>query len=265
MALRDQPYLPLYVQDFLTDEKLNECSAESTGVYIRLMCVMHKSEEYGKILLKQKDKQTSKQISNFAMKLARQMPYEAEVIERSLSELVEEEVIAIEGDILFQKRMVKDDKVSSARALAGKKGQESKGKKSDTANTFAEAKPPANTEYENEYAIVNDNERDNEHESKLSKNQENSTPREARRKRGEYGWILLSDKEYNKLLNDLGEDELNRCVGYIDESAQTTGNKNKWKDWNLVIRKCSRDRWGLNNIRAKPNGASALSFLDENI
>ena len=39
MALRDQPYLPLYVLDFLVDEKLAYCSAESTGVYIRLMCM----------------------------------------------------------------------------------------------------------------------------------------------------------------------------------------------------------------------------------
>ena len=44
MALRDQPYIPLYVQDFMTDEKLSECSAESTGVYIRVMCIMHKSQ-----------------------------------------------------------------------------------------------------------------------------------------------------------------------------------------------------------------------------
>lgn len=32
MALRDQPYLPLYVQDFLTDEKLRECSYEAEFV-----------------------------------------------------------------------------------------------------------------------------------------------------------------------------------------------------------------------------------------
>ena len=69
MALRDQPYLPLYVQDFLTDEKLIECSASATGVYIRVMCIMHKSDPYGMILLKQKDKQTSSTIQNFALKL----------------------------------------------------------------------------------------------------------------------------------------------------------------------------------------------------
>ena len=86
MSRREQPYLPLYVMDFLTDEKLVECSAESTGVYIRLMCLMHKSEQYGAILLKQKDKQTGKQIYDFACKLMRQMPYDIETIERSLTE-----------------------------------------------------------------------------------------------------------------------------------------------------------------------------------
>jgi hypothetical protein len=90
MALRNQPYFPLYVQDFLTDEKLIECSAESTGVYIRLLCILHKSEEYGKLLLKQKDKQDLKRLKNFALKLLKQMPYTIAVIEKSLDELLNE-------------------------------------------------------------------------------------------------------------------------------------------------------------------------------
>ena len=57
MSLRNQPYFPLYVQDFLTDEKLNCCSASSQGVYIKIMCLLHKSEVYGELMLKQKDKQ----------------------------------------------------------------------------------------------------------------------------------------------------------------------------------------------------------------
>ena len=62
--------------------------------------------------------------------------------------------------------------------------------------------------------------------------------------RGEYGWVKLTDDQYEKLEEDLGQEELQRCIRYIDESAQSTSNKNKWKDWNLVIRKCSRDGWG---------------------
>lgn len=126
MALRDQPYLPLYVQDFLTDERLNECSAESTGVYIRLMCLMHKSQEYGVILLKQKDKQSGEAAKDFAAKLARQMPYQADVIERSLRELLEEEVVTLDGDRLYQRRMVKDGKLSTVRQEARSKRRSDK-------------------------------------------------------------------------------------------------------------------------------------------
>ena len=66
-----------------------------------------------------------------------------------------------------------------------------------------------------------------------------------RHKHGQYGWVQLSDEEYSNLLCSLGETELNRCITYVDESAQSNGNKNRWKDWNLVIRKCHREGWGL--------------------
>lgn len=156
MALRNQPYLPLYINDFLTDEKLIECSASATGIYIRLMCLMHKSEEYGKILLKQKDKQNVKHLLNFASKLARQMPYSEKVILEGLTELIDEGVLHIEGDVLFQKRMVHDNSVSIQRSISGKKGGEfAQAKIKANAKKFALAKIKANTENENEY--INEN------------------------------------------------------------------------------------------------------------
>lgn len=151
MSLRNQPYIPLYVQDFLTDEKLMECSASATGIYIRLMCILHKSDEYGIILLKQKDKQKESTCLNFAYKLAKFMPYTVDEILAGLTELKNEGVIEIDDDKLTQKRMIKDNAISEARALAGYKG----GKKTQ----FAKAKPKANgkakgeanSEYEIEY------------------------------------------------------------------------------------------------------------------
>lgn len=146
MALRDQPYLPLYVQDFLTDEKLMECSASATGIYIRIMCIMHKSEPYGTILLKQKDKQTSKQEENFALKLAKFLPYTIEEIIAAITELIEAGVLQNGGDKLTQKRMIRDNEISNIRADAGKKG----GLKTQK---FAKAKGKANTESEYEDVI----------------------------------------------------------------------------------------------------------------
>lgn len=67
-----------------------------------------------------------------------------------------------------------------------------------------------------------------------------------RNKYGQYGWVRLSDEEYHRLINDFGEAEVQRCITYVDESAQGNGNKNKWKDWNLVVRRCHREGWGLN-------------------
>lgn len=150
MALRDQPYLPLYIQDFLTDEKLNECSASATGVYIKVMCLLHKSDPYGKLLLKQKDKQNGDQISDFASKIANLLPYNVAVVLPALQELLTEEVLKIEGDYLVQKRMVRDGEISLTRSKSGKKGGEETQKKNKTfALANNEAKAEANSEYEN--------------------------------------------------------------------------------------------------------------------
>jgi uncharacterized protein YdaU (DUF1376 family) len=163
MALRDQPYLPLYIQDFLTDEKLINCSASSTGIYIRLMCIMHKSEDYGKILLKQKFKQTESMTLNFALQISKAMPYDVKEIHSGIEELIEEKVICIDGEWLLQKRMVKDFNISELRSKSGKiGGQKSLEKRNildnfadDFAGSFAQAKVQANSEYENAYENEN--------------------------------------------------------------------------------------------------------------
>lgn len=74
-------------------------------------------------------------------------------------------------------------------------------------------------------------------------------PTPARRKYGTYGWVRLTDDEHARLEHDLGAAELARCIAYVDESAQGNGNKNRWKDWNLVIRRCSREGWGRNRAQ----------------
>ena len=126
MALRNQPYIPLYVQDFLTNLKLMECSALATGVCIKTMCVMHKSDEYGKIYLKSKDNKEESAIRNFALKLSKHFPWDIQTIEQGLIELVDEGVMYLDGDYLIQKRMVDDHDLSLKRAEAGKKGGQRK-------------------------------------------------------------------------------------------------------------------------------------------
>ena len=118
-SLRNSPYFPLEVDAFVSDEKLNECSPSANGVYIRVLCLMHKSDEYGKIrsMVKGKDK-----IACFAEKLSKHLPFALQDIKAGLEELVNNGVLFIEDDCLCQKRMIKDGQLSEKRSAYGKIG-----------------------------------------------------------------------------------------------------------------------------------------------
>lgn len=142
MALTDQPYLPLYVDDWMNNNKLKICSLHARGLMIQIMCVMHKEIDYGVVLLKAKYKQNfeqreenhidsqeqnkskakQEQIKNFSKQISRLVNSYYDETERALQELIEEEVLTIEGDRLICPRMVKDFQVSQKRAESGKKG-----------------------------------------------------------------------------------------------------------------------------------------------
>lgn len=79
--------------------------------------------------------------------------------------------------------------------------------------------------------------------------------KQIRKSYGQHNWVKLTASDYNRLLNDLGQTEVERCIAYLDESAQMTGNKNKWRDWALTIRRCSREGWGLSRGRGGQSAA----------
>lgn len=162
MALTDQPYLPLYVDDWMNNNKLKMCSLEARGLMIQIMCVMHKSDNYGEILLGQKFKQTDNQIKNFALQLARLCMASAEEVFTPLSELLEEEALEIEAEKLTCRRMVKDADISLKRSQAGKAGGKAAQEKEKKPLKFAEAKDEANAKQnpvnENESVNVNEDE-----------------------------------------------------------------------------------------------------------
>lgn len=257
MALRDQPYLPLYVQDFLTDEKLAECSAQSTGVYIRLMCLMHKSGQYGCILLKQKDKQNDSNIQNFAVKLARHMPYTVAVIADALEELLEEGVIQIGDDMLSQKRMVKDAELSNTRSVAGKKSKKAAQKSGseefagEFADDFAGAKSQANTEIEIEYENESENDTESEGETET---EEVSTPAKKRKKQfpqDSYAYMLaayLANRIAQRCPTIRAPDEkaLQRWADAFDKCNRIDGHD--WDEIKYVLKFSQDDTFWQANI-----------------
>lgn len=158
MALRNQPYIPLYVMDFMTDQKVQNCSANAIGIYLFTMFLMHKSDTYGKLLLKQKRKQNIEQthkqsieqsfkqkyehVPQICLQLAWEfvfcfgkfLPFDIEETFNGMAELLDENILYVEDNYLIQKRMVKDNEISSKRALAGKKGGDKNRQKNEENN-----------------------------------------------------------------------------------------------------------------------------------
>ena len=63
--------------------------------------------------------------------------------------------------------------------------------------------------------------------------------KEQKHKHGEYNHVLLTEKQYSKLLEDWGISELERMIKKFDENIQMKGYK--YKDHNLAIRKWQRN------------------------
>ena len=62
-------------------------------------------------------------------------------------------------------------------------------------------------------------------------------------KHGEYGRVLLTDKEYEKLVADFGADKIEQQITLLDEYVESNNNKNKYTNFNLVLRKSINNGW----------------------
>lgn len=75
--------------------------------------------------------------------------------------------------------------------------------------------------------------------------------------RAPYGWVKLTDAEYERLCRDLGEAEATYWIRLVDEMAQSTYNKNGWKDWNLTVRRAACEKWGSRRTADKASARNA--------
>lgn len=59
------------------------------------------------------------------------------------------------------------------------------------------------------------------------------------------GMIFLDNEQYSALVADMGEVELKRCIDYLSEYCST--HNKQYHDWPTMIRKASREQWGLSS------------------
>ena len=62
-------------------------------------------------------------------------------------------------------------------------------------------------------------------------------------KYGLYNRVILTNKQYEKLIKDFDKELIDNQIILLDEYVQSNDNKYKYKDFNLVLRKSIKEKW----------------------
>lgn len=79
----------------------------------------------------------------------------------------------------------------------------------------------------------------------------NNIYKETKKTFGSFKRIKLTEKEYNKLIEEYGKDFIEKQIELLDEYIESNNNKNKYTNFNLVLRKSIRDNWFKTNKKEK--------------
>ena len=77
----------------------------------------------------------------------------------------------------------------------------------------------------------------------INNNIKESISKDIKESYGEYKRIKLTKKEYEKLIEEFGQDKILRAIEKVDEYVESNNNKNKYTNFYLVIRNAIRGNW----------------------
>jgi hypothetical protein len=96
-------------------------------------------------------------------------------------------------------------------------------------------------------------------EEKREKKREESE-KDIRNTYGEFKRIKLTDSEYEKLITDYSKDLIDNQIIKLDEYVESNNNKNKYTNFNIVLRKSIKEKWFEKN--KQQNNQSGNIFMD---
>ena len=96
-------------------------------------------------------------------------------------------------------------------------------------------------------------EKEKEIDKEIDIDKDKNKKKDIKKSYGEYKRIKLTDKEYEKLCNDFNKELIDNQIILLDEYVEANNNKNKYTNFNLVIRKSLREEWFK---KPKPNASN---------
>ena len=82
-------------------------------------------------------------------------------------------------------------------------------------------------------------------------------------KYGKFGRVKLTANEYLKLVEEYGKDFIDNQIELLDEYVESNNNKNKYSNFNLVLRRSIKDNWFKNKIEGRKGNNVFLDIMKE--
>lgn len=108
------PAIQFYPADWRTDIGVQSLSFHDRGIWFEMLCVMHESEQRGKLI------HNGKPMSEES--IARLIGCDIKSFRKALKNIIDSGVCSKDGDIIFNRRMVKDDELIQKRRACGSLG-----------------------------------------------------------------------------------------------------------------------------------------------
>lgn len=109
------PAFQFYPADWKKDIKVQTLSFEERGIWFEILCLMHESEDRGKLVINKKPMDEEM--------ISRLISCDLETLKKALKKILELGVAYKDkNEIIFNKRMVNDEKIIKIRRKCGKKG-----------------------------------------------------------------------------------------------------------------------------------------------
>lgn len=174
---------------------------------------------------------------------------------------INDEEIDLPGDVKMAFKFIKNrmdvdaekwEETKEKRSLAGKKGMEKRWKKSEenritndnhVINVITEDNKNNIVKQDITKITVNDNVNVNVNDNVNNNNVINKKKINKKKKFGNFNRITLTDDEYERLCSEFGKEFINTQIKLLDEYVESNNNKNKYSNFNLVLRKSIRENW----------------------
>lgn len=108
------PAIQFYPADWRKDIGVQSLSFNDRGIWFEMLCVMHESEERGKLI------QQGKPLSYAS--IARIIGCDLRVFKKALNNILNAGVASLEGEVIICRRMLRDDHLVKVRRECGKLG-----------------------------------------------------------------------------------------------------------------------------------------------